>query len=290
VGVIQATWGATAVETWMSAKSLQRFPAFHPVIRALEGASAQGEALASFLVPAPSTLFNGMIHPLRSYRVKGVIWYQGESNAQTSERAEQYRALFPSLIRDWREQWGYELPFLFVQIAGFGPNEQEPAEYPRAELREAQSMALSEPRTAMASAVDIGNELDEHPRNKQEVARRLLVAAAKVAYGEEVVHSGPRYAAMHVESDRIRIELTECGSGLVFRGKYGYGKGFEIAGADGTFHWAQARLAGNEVVVFSTEVSRPVAVRYAWSNTPDGNLYNREGLPAIPFRTDVPLQ
>jgi sialate O-acetylesterase len=290
IGLIQSTWGGTVIQAWMSGAALRGFPELHSIVQAFERVSAQGDALAPFVSPeAPTSLFNGMIHPLRNYRIRGVIWYQGEQNADTIEHARQYRSLFPALIRDWRAQWGYELPFLYVQLAGFGPNQPEPAEYPWAELREAQSMALALPRTAMASAVDIGNETDIHPTNKQDVAHRLALAAGSVVYGEHLVHSGPRYRAMHAESGRARIEFSDRGSGLVFRSKYGYGQGFEIAGADGKFHWAQARLEREEVIVFSDEVGEPVAVRYGWTNTPDGNLYNREGLPAVPFRTDAPL-
>jgi sialate O-acetylesterase len=233
----------------------------------------------------PTALFNGMINPLRPMRIKGVIWYQGESNVS---RPAQYRTLFPALIGDWRKQWGYDFPFLFVQLAGYGPNQPEPADYPWAELREAQAMALSVPGTGMASAIDIGNEHDIHPSNKQDVGHRLALAAARVAYGEDVVASGPTYQAMKIESQQIRIRFSNVGSGLVIRDKYGYGRGFEIAGADGKFHWAHARLDGQDILVSSPLVEHPTMVRYAWSNTPDGNVYNREELPAVSFRTERP--
>lgn len=232
---------------------------------------------------APTTLFNGMINPLARMRVKGVIWYQGEANV---DRPAQYRTLFPALIMDWRQQWGYELPFLFVQLAGFGANEPQPAEYPLAELREAQTMTLSVPATGMASAMDIGNEHDIHPSNKQDVGHRLAQVAAKVAYGENVVDSGPTFESMKTDNQQIRIRFANVGSGLLIRDKYGYGRGFEIAGADGKFQWAQARLDGEDIIVSSPLIQQPAAVRYAWSNTPDGNVYNREALPAVSFRTD----
>lgn len=234
---------------------------------------------------APTTLFNGMVNPLRPMRIKGVIWYQGESNA---DRPAQYRTLFPALIGDWRKQWGYDFPFLFVQLAGFGPNKPEPAEYPWAELREAQTMTLSVPGTGMASSIDIGNEHDIHPSDKQDVGHRLALAAAKVAYGENVVDSGPIYQSMKTENQQIRIHFSHVGSGLLIRDKYGYGRGFAIAGTDGKYHWAHARLDGQDIIVSSPLVEQPTAVRYAWSNTPDGNVYNREGLPAVSFRTDGP--
>jgi sialate O-acetylesterase len=236
---------------------------------------------------APTVLYNGMINPLVPYRIKGVIWYQGESNA-IDRRAVQYRTLFPALIEDWRRHWGYQMPFLFVQLAGFGPDGPEPAESVWAELREAQSMALTLPGTGMATAIDIGDEHDIHPGNKQDVAHRLVLAAARVAYGEDIVHCGPTYRSMNVEGRQIRITYSCLGSGLLVKDKFGYARGFQIAGIDGKFHWAQARREGDDFLIFSDSVTQPVAVRYDWGNTPDGNVYNKEGLPALPFRTDVP--
>jgi len=231
-----------------------------------------------------SVLFNGMIAPLTPFKIKGVIWYQGESNA-VEKRTDQYRRLFPALINDWRSRWGYPLPFLFVQLAGFGTNKPEPAEYPWAELREAQSATLSLPGTGMASAVDLGEEKDIHPRNKQDVAHRLAVVAANEVYGEDLVSSGPAYQSMAIEGSRIRIKFSSLGSGWLVKDKYGYIRGFEIAAADGKFVWAQARQVGQDMVVYNDTIRQPVAVRYDWSNTPDGNLYNAEGFPALPFRT-----
>ena len=232
-------------------------------------------------------LYNGMINPLLPYRIRGVIWYQGESNA-IDRRSVQYRTLFPALIEDWRRHWGYQMPFLFVQLAGFGPDGPEPAESVWAELREAQGMALSLPGTGMATAIDIGDENDVHPGNKQDVAHRLVLAAARVAYGEDIVHCGPTYRSMQVEAQRIRITYSCLGSGLLVKDKFGYARGFQIAGADGKFHWAQAQREGEDFVVFSDSVKQPMAVRYDWGNTPDGNVFNKEGLPAVPFRTDAP--
>jgi sialate O-acetylesterase len=236
---------------------------------------------------APTVLYNGMIHPLTHFRIKGVIWYQGESNADENRSAE-YRQLFPALINNWRARWGYEVPFLFVQLAGYGPNKPQPAEYSWADLREAQSMTLSLPHAAMASAIDVGDEEELHPKNKQPVAHRLALAAFNVAYGENTVYSGPTYRSMQIERKEIRIKFSNIGAGLLVHDKYGYVRGFAIAGADGKFEWAQARLDGDDVVVFSPAIQAPVAVRYDWSNTPDGNLFNREGLPTVPFRTDAP--
>lgn len=229
-------------------------------------------------------LFNGMIAPLVPYTIKGAIWYQGESN---TDRPVQYRTLLPSLIQDWRKHWGYEFPFLFVQLAAWpiSPESEEPAESPVAELREAQSMTLSLPATGMASVVD---QPDDHPRDKQTVGHRLVLTAAAVVYGEHIVDSGPVYKSMQIEGHQIRIKFSNVGSGLLVKDKYGAIRGFEIAAADSKFRWAQARKDGQDIVVFNDFVSQPVAVRYDWMNTPDGNLFNAEGLPATPFRTDAP--
>lgn len=244
------------------------------------------ERFNQLMPEAPCVLFNAMIAPLVHYSIKGVIWYQGETNASEYKRADQYYRLFPALISDWRSRWGYDFPFLFVQLAGYQPDEENPADYKWARLREAQSSTLALPNTGMAVAIDIGNEKDIHPKNKQDVAHRLFLAAEKVAYGEDIVYSGPTYASMTTEGNQIRIRFTNTGSGLLVRDKYGYLRGFAVAGADGKFVWAKAVMAGNDVVVSSERVDKPVAVRYDWGNNPDGNLYNQEGLPAVPFRTD----
>jgi sialate O-acetylesterase len=237
------------------------------------------------LAAGSTTLFNAMIGPLTSYRIRGVIWYQGETNV---DRAAQYRALFPALISDWRHRWGYDFPFLFVQLAGFGPELPESAECPWAELRESQASALSVPNTAMASAIDIGDATDIHPQDKQEVAHRLALAAERVSYGENVVDSGPTYRASQTEGSRVRVEFLTPRSELVIRDKYGYVRGFEIAAADGKFVWAQGKQVGHAIVLFNDSIHEPVYVRYDWGDTPDGNVFNSAGLPAVPFRSSVP--
>lgn len=234
----------------------------------------------------PTLLFNGMIHPIIPYSIKGVIWYQGESNA---ERAEQYRRIFPALIADWRNKWNQgNFPFLYVQLANFMAPDKEPSESAWAELREAQTMTLSVPNTGMACIIDIGEANDIHPKNKQDVGKRLALAALKVAYNKDIVYTGPLYQSFRIEGDKIRISFTGIGSGLVAHDRYGYVKGFAIAGEDGKFVWARAYIDGKDVVVCSPLVTKPAAVRYAWGNNPDdANLYNKEGLPAVPFRTDT---
>ncbi|AMJ66326.1 sialate O-acetylesterase [Hymenobacter sp. PAMC 26628] len=233
---------------------------------------------------APTALYNAMIAPLEPMALKGVIWYQGEANA---DRAAQYRTLFPALITDWRAHWGPQLPFLFVQLANFQPAQPQPTESAWAELREAQAGALKLPRTGMATAIDIGNPADIHPHNKQEVGRRLALAARHVAYADnQLTYSGPTYASQATEGPAIRLKFTQTGAGLQAKGGAPL-QDFAVAGADRKFYWATARLVGNEVVVQSAQVPAPIAVRYDWADSPNGNLFNKEGLPAVPFRTDT---
>ncbi len=233
----------------------------------------------------PSLLYNGMIHPIIKFPIKGSIWYQGEANA---DRAWQYQKLFPNMINNWREVWGQgDFPFLFVQLANFMAPADKPGDSDWAELREAQTMTLKLPNTGMAVAIDIGEAFDIHPRNKQDVGFRLANSALKIAYGKDIVPMGPIYKSMKIEGNKAIITFDYIGSGLDVRDKYGYAKGFTIAGADKVFHWAKAYKEGNTIVVESDKVKNPVAVRYGWADNPDDvNLYNMEGLPASPFRTD----
>ena len=234
----------------------------------------------------PTLLYNAMINPLIPYAIRGVIWYQGESNA---DRAKQYQRIFPELINDWRKHWGEgDFPFLFVSLANYMQPDAAPSESDWAELREAQTKTLSLPNTGMALAIDIGNADDIHPKNKQEVGRRLALNALKIAYNHDVVNSGPMYKSVEFKDGKAFITFDDTGNGLIAKNKYGYINGFAVAGSDKVFHWARASLHGNnQVVVYSDVVNTPVAVRYGWANNPDDlNLYNSEGLPANPFRTD----
>jgi sialate O-acetylesterase len=216
----------------------------------------------------PGSLWNGMLAPLTSYGIRGVIWYQGEANASSPD---EYRALFPAMITGWRAAWGQgELPFLFVQLANFMG-------------RHAQASALALPATGMALAIDIGEDGDIHPRNKQDVGRRLALWAMAKTYGLERTYSGPLYKALSVEGNRARIAFDHAG-GLAAKGSPLVG--FAVAGTDKIFHRAQAEIAGETVAVWSDQVAQPVAVRYAWANNPICNLYNAAGLPAAPFRSD----
>lgn len=233
----------------------------------------------------PSLLYDAMINPIIDFAIKGAIWYQGESNAG---EAHFYRTLFPAMIKNWREKWGYDFPFFWVQLANFMSPDQNPAGSDWAELREAQNRTLSLPATGQAVIIDIGEEKDIHPKNKKEVGERLALSALKVAYGKDIVYSGPVFQSMEIKGNMAILHFTNTGSGMIAKDKYGYLKGFAIAGKDQKFYWAKAGISGNDLVVFGgDEVLEPVAVRYAWGNNPDdANLYNKEGLPASPFRTD----
>ena len=224
----------------------------------------------------PTVLYNAMIAPLIPYAIRGVTFYQGESNA---DRPVQYRTLFPAMIADWRKRWGEgDFPFLYVQIAPFRGNPPE--------IREAQFIALKNTKnTAMAVTIDIGDPDDIHPANKGPVGARLALAARALAYSDSIEYSGPIYETMRPDGPNAVLSFSHIGGGLVAPG--GTLEGFTIAGADGVFHPADARIDGDAVVVSSPDVRSPSAVRYGWANVARGNLFNRAGLPASPFRTDV---
>ncbi len=233
----------------------------------------------------PTVLSNGMIAPLVPLALKGAIWYQGESNAG---RAAQYRRLLPTLINDWRARFGGDLPFFIVSLANFMPTKSEPDESSWAELRESQYLASQAvPRSAVALAIDIGDAKDIHPRNKQEVGRRLALDALALTYGKSVEYSGPVFKAAEPRDSSLRLSFDHLGGGLVAKGD-GPLKGFAIAGEDGKYSWADAKIEGDSVVVTSAKVEHPKTVRYAWADNPEANLVNKAGLPALPFRSDAP--
>jgi sialate O-acetylesterase len=232
----------------------------------------------------PAALYKAMIAPLINYAVKGICWYQGESN--TSNPAA-YSALLPALISDWRSKWNdTHLPFLFVQLPNFMEVNYLPSESQWAELREAQFKTLSVPNTGMAVAIDLGEWNDIHPDNKKDVGERLALAAEHVAYGESIVYAGPLYQSSVVAGNKIIISFTNTGSGLITNDGEAL-RAFSIAGADKKFVWANAIIEGDKVLVSADQVSKPLYVRYAWADNPEGaNLYNKEGLPAPPFRNE----
>ena len=249
------------------------------------GAVMDPLASQTFIRWKPLGLYNAMLAPLLEYRIKGAVWYQGESNAR---RPLEYRDLFPALIRNWRSAWKQgDFPFLFVQLPNFMEPKRQPAGSDWALLRESQMRTLSLPNTGMAVTIDIGEWNDIHPLKKRDVGERLALVAQSVAYGDEgVVSSGPVCQSMRIEGNRIILTFSHMGGGLSVNGG-GDLRQFAIAGADKQFVWAQATIEGNEVIVWSDTIEHPVAVRYAWADNPEGaNLYNSEGLPASPFRTD----
>lgn len=248
----------------------------------------------------PCVLFNALITPLIPYAMKGVIWYQGEDNAVALEHAHEYATLFPRLITDWREKWGQgEFPFLYVQLASFSRDDIGGAGGINWAIgRESQSKALALPKTGMVTAVDIGGGTDVHPRDKLDVGLRLALQARHIAYGEELVYTGPTFEKMTAEGATIRVTFKDTGTGLII-GKAPWVSpgieptpdtslvGFTIAGADKKFVVADAKIDGKSVVLSSAQVTAPVAARYCWANLTQANLYNKEGLPAFPFRTDT---
>jgi len=233
-----------------------------------------------------SLLYNGMIHPLVGFGIKGTIWYQGEANLG---QAFKYRTLFPNLINDWRKQWGYNFPFLWAQLPGFQPEEALPGESDWAELREAQNMALKLPETGQAVITDIGDAQDIHPKNKKDVGYRLAQNALKVAYGKPVSGFGPVFENFKLDGNKVIVSFSNTGAGLSTKekNKYGYVYGFSIAGKDKKFVWARAFTEGNNVIVYNDTVINPIAVRYGWANNPvEINIVNSDNLLASPFRTD----
>ena len=362
VAVLQAPWGGTDIETWISLAGLKQNPALNnplgrweKALAEYEKVKANPELVANYekdlkvwqkeVQPAydvvlkkynadkdagkavgpkpqperpepsnpdpmgtpspsrrpstPTVNFNGMIAPLVPYAIRGVIWYQGENNGA---RGLEYRELFPRLIEDWRSQWinngGADFPFLFVQLPCNGKDTTPVAENGWPWLREAQLLALQKtPRTGMAITIDVGDPNNVHPADKIDVGHRLALVAKKMVYGENVVASGPLFQKMEIVAGKVRVQFTETGSGLAAgqqpwcaRGVTPFPKdkliGFFLAGEDKKWFEAEATVDGDSVVLTSAQVPKPVAVRYGWANSPRGNLYNREGLPASPFRTD----
>ncbi len=307
IGLIDSTWGGTVAEAWVSLEGISSDAGLMPVFATRaemmkteaetaaivaeerrEDAAARRAGQAPKPHPwrpdpaswAPAGLFNGMVAPVVPYTIKGVIWYQGESNSRLTW-APMYAKIFPALINDWRSQWREgDFPFLFVQISNFKSNPTEAW----AVIREAQRRTLSVANTAMAVTIDIGNPDNVHPADKQTVGARLALAARALAYGENVEYSGPAYRQATPEGADVRLWFDHTAGGLLARG--GDLQGFEIAGADGRFVTANARIDGKTVVVSSAEVPEPKSVRYGWANAPVVNLFNSAGLPASPFTSE----
>ena len=313
MGLLISSVGGTRIETWMRSETLaatgvadaliekwknvspEEFEKIDATYRAYQHQRDQVHPLAVKAAKAkgapmppepkmpkprchdcPSALHNGMIAPLQPFAIRGAIWYQGESN---SGQPAPYEKLLPAMIADWRRVWGAELPFLFVQLA--------PHRGTHPAFREAQQRIWQKtPHTAMVVTTDVGDANDIHPIRKRPVGERLALAARALSDGEKLEYSGPVFQSMNIEGDRAVISFTHMGAGLMANGDSL--KGFTIAGTDGKFLPARAEIAGSTVVVTSDKIIKPVAVRYGWAMVPDGNLFNREGLPAAPFRSDLP--
>ena len=307
IGLIEADWGGSPAETWTSLRGLSSdaslMPAFaahatmsdREAMKRLEDMWERQEIAAAkaagkpepdfpwhpeFRSWEPAGLYNAMIAPLTAFPLRGFLWYQGESNTDP-ERAFYYRQLFEALIRDWRDRWSEgDLPFFFVQLANWtpGPESQWP------EVREAQRRTLELRNTGMAVTIDIGNPDDIHPKNKQDVGKRLALAARAIAYGEKIEYSGPLFRSAIRQGDSMRILFDHAETGLVAKGDAL--NGFEIAGADKKFELANARIDGTAVILTSPKVPEPKYARYAWSANPACTLYNQAGLPASPFTSE----
>ncbi|GAB3762165.1 sialate O-acetylesterase [Spirosoma pomorum] len=252
-------------------------------------AFAEPHSYIKFMNNVGTTIYNSMIAPLVPFAIRGTLWYQGESNAG---RSYQYRQSFPLLITDWRSKWGQngkpdDFSFYFVQLASYGAEQSSNKGSGWAELREAQTQTLKLPKTGMAVTIDVGNPKDIHPTNKQDVGHRLALQALKQDFGQNIAYSSPMFESVTFEDGKAIVTFSNVDKGLVANDKYGYLKGFEVAGADKQFHYAKAEIAGNKVIVYHPNGQKPVTVRYAWADSPiEANLFNSAGLPANPFRTD----
>lgn len=322
VGILHTSWGGTPVEAWTSLEAQKAVPALAPVLekwrkliatydeaktqQAYQKRLARWQAAAKKARAAgrkaprrprrpvnpatgphrPANLFNAMIAPLIPYAIRGAIWYQGEHNAGR-EFPHLYRIQLPTLIRDWRRRWGEgDFTFLFVQLPNFRAPQKEPVEPSGwVTVRDAMLQTLAVPHTGMAITVDIGEARDIHPKNKQDVGRRLALWALGTTYGKKLVYSGPLFKTATFTDGKVRLTFSHAGKGLQTRDGQDV-KGFAIAGEDRKFHFARAKIDGDSVIVWSDAVKKPVAVRYSWAANPQGNLYNSAGLPASPFRTD----
>ncbi|NNJ86826.1 MAG: sialate O-acetylesterase [Akkermansiaceae bacterium] len=333
IGLINSSWGGTVIEPWTAPEGFHRVPELAPFsekIKAVDPSTKPGkaahlktiseveawlgnakEAVAAGTYPdelpklptigtggrVPTHLYNAMIHPLTPFGIKGVIWYQGESNGKEGVT---YLHKMTALIKGWREVWNHDgdLPFYFVQLANFQSSPHKPEGGDGwAALREAQRKTLKLNKTGMAVIIDIGNPKDIHPKNKQDVGKRLARWALADTYGQNIVPSGPLFDKIEIHGDRVRVYFKHTGSGLMVGHKEGLKptqempngqlKEFAIAGADQVWHWADAVIEGQKVIVSSRKVANPVAVRYAYRMNPsEANLYSKQGLPASPFRSD----
>ena len=273
VGIVFSAFGGTPAEDWTSKAALEGNPELTDLVKNYDKATTDYKPAGKVM----SGLYNGMVYPLVPYAIKGVAWYQGEAN---SGRPKEYQIVLPNMIRNWRQDFGLgDFPFLIVQIAPF--KDMSP------EIREAQLLVSKKVNnTALIVTTDCGDANDIHPPHKQPVGERLALAARALAYGESVEYAGPTYRTHTIRNNKMVLDFTHTGKGLTAKGD-GTLTGFTIAGADKHFVTAHALIKGKTVIVYSDEIQKPVAVRYGWTNVPEATLYNAEGLPASPFRTDI---
>jgi len=283
IGLIHTSWGGSTAQAWVNEDLIKNDTSYIPFFeKEIQKAKIAKPGELPITQHSPAKLYNGMIHPLLSYGIKGVIWYQGESNVDyCSGDPERYLKLFPLLIKSWRNEWKQgDFPFYYVQIAPF--------RYPAikgALVRDAQRKCLAVKNTGMAVTLDIGDTTDIHPKNKLDVGNRLALWALAKNYGKsDLVYSGPIYKSLSIKENKAIVNFLEIGSGLV--AKDGNLTEFEIAGEDKVFYEAEALVEGNTILVSTDKVKKPVAVRYAFRNNSVASLFNREGLPASSFRTD----
>ena len=284
VGLINCSWGGTRAEAWTSEQALRGDPALESIFKRASKIRASAD-LAKQRHHLPASIYNSMIAPLVRYPLAGVIWYQGESNEPWPN---EYRALLPTLIADWRSQWGQvDLPFGIVQLAAYRRKQISPAEESKwAVIREVQWLTSeADDYTGMAVTIDIGDENNIHPANKRDVGYRLALWALTDVYAHAFIKSGPTLRSMEITNGQAVLTFDNTGGGLVARGS-GELRGFAVAGADQRFVWAEASCDGDRVIVQSEDVPNVLAVRYGWSDNPIGNLFSVNGLPATPFRTD----
>jgi sialate O-acetylesterase len=308
IGLIHSAFGGTQIKAWMSLKTLEADPLFDDIIKTakqehddfaniqlkskkwgiLRKENTKQKKPTSDLPKRPtkphcsaSVVFNGMIHPLLNLKLNGCLWYQGESD---SRNPIVYASLLPAMIQQWRTDFQQpSLPFFNVQLANYKAKSKTPADHSWARIRDAQASIASLPEADYITAIDLGLENDFHPLNKQEVGRRLALLARARVYQQKTLYSGPRIADTKIEDNEIHLSFEHVGSGLELR----EGQSFAIAGQDKVFHWADAQVKNNVVILTQEQVKNPIAVRYAWAMNPDSVLYNKEGLPAPPFRTDT---
>ncbi len=320
VGLIDNAWGGSAAEAWIRRETIENDPRFKSLLEGWtqresdlespEALAKQEAALAKWKEDVetaeaegkrpprqpqgaggvlagnhrPGNIFGGVVHPTLGYGIKGVIWYQGESN---SDRAWEYAQLFPFMIEQWRAEWKQgDFPFYWVQLADFKGEVEEPGDDSWAELRESQTKTLSLPNTGEAVIIDLGEGNDIHPKNKYDVAARLVRWALAKDYGIKVTCQSPTYDSMDIKESKAVLKISQAGGGLRTVDTRDV-KGFAICGEDQVWKWAKAKILGKDMIeVWNEEVAEPVAVRYAWSSNPACNVYSREGLPMTPFRTD----